>query len=146
MTDILTAPRLCWLLLYKQRMCFVCLCVCVRVTSCLYLIYISWNNWKITEMVHHNISCHIINFSNKTFLCGLIATLTNELPTLLLRMYIKSMNSSTCYISETDKWIPVKYATPVYTASCQVRNVVQISEKLTVWITGTDLTTSTISK
>jgi len=57
------------------------------------------------------------------------------------------MHSFTCYISETDKWIPIKYATAVYTASCQVRNnVVQISEKLTVWITGTDLTTPSISK
>jgi len=57
------------------------------------------------------------------------------------------MHSSTCYISATDKWIPVKYATAVYTTSCQVRNnVVQISEKLTIQITGTDLSTSTISK
>jgi len=50
------------------------------------------------------------------------------------------MHSSPCYISATDKWILVTYATAVYTANCQVRkNVVQISEKLTVRITGTDL-------
>jgi hypothetical protein len=44
-------------------------------------------------------------------------------------MYIKSKHSSKCHISETDKWISVKYTTVLYTTSCQVRNiVVQISK------------------